>query len=100
MQINIEVFCKVILSLSVTRHSQSTQNKFAYLCNIFSIKGWGMKLSFYLQINTRVFYKLIVSPWVHLARQAQGTKNIQFTTSLQLLKENIKDEVDFMPADK
>ena len=100
MQINIEVFCKVILSLSVTRHSQSTQNKFAYLCNIFSIKAWGMKLSFYLQINTRVFYKLIVSPWVHLARQAQGTKNIQFTISLQLLKENIKDEVDFLPADK
>ena len=59
-----------------------------------------MKLSFYLQINTRVFYKLIVSPWVHLARQAQGTKNIQFTISLQLLKENIKDEVDFLPADK
>ena len=87
MQINIEVFCKVILSLSVTRHSQSTQNKFTYLCNIFSIKAWGMKLSFYLQINTRVFYKLIVSPWVHLARQAQSLKRV-------------RDEVDFLDADK
>ena len=49
MQINIEVFYKVILSLwvSVTRHAQSTQNKFAYFCNI-SIKAWGMKLIFYL----------------------------------------------------
>ena len=41
MQINIEVFCKVILSfwVSVTRHAQSTQNNFTYLGNI-SIKGW------------------------------------------------------------
>ena len=36
--------------VSVTRHAQSTQNKFAYLCNI-SIKAWGMKLSFCLKIN-------------------------------------------------
>ena len=62
MQINIEVFCKVILSIwvSVTRHSHTTQNKFAYLCNI-SIKAWEMKLSFCLQINTKVFYKMAVS---------------------------------------
>ena len=32
--------------LSVTRHAQSTQNKFAYLYNI-SIKTSGMKLSFW-----------------------------------------------------
>ena len=31
--------------VSVTRYAQSTQNKFAYLCNI-SIKAWGMKLIF------------------------------------------------------
>ena len=53
MEINIEVFYKLILSfwVCVTRHSQSTQNKFAYLCNISS-KAWEMKLIFYLQINT------------------------------------------------
>ena len=53
MQINIEVFWKVILSfwVSVTMHAQSTQNKFVYLCNI-SIKAWGVKLIFCLQINT------------------------------------------------
>ena len=42
MQINIEVFCKLILSFWVcaTRHVQSTQNeKFAYLRNI-SRKAW------------------------------------------------------------
>ena len=37
--------------MSVTRHIQSTQNRFSYLCNI-SVKAWGMKLSFCLQINT------------------------------------------------
>ena len=35
-----------------------------------------------------------------VARQAQIAKNNQFTISLQYLKENKKDEVDFLPADK
>ena len=58
MQINIEVFYKLILStwICVTRDAQSTQNKFAYLCNI-SRKAWGMKWIFLLQINMKVFYK-------------------------------------------
>ena len=85
--------------VSVTRHAQRTQNKFAYLCNI-SIKTWGMKLIFCLLINTKVFNKLIVSLWVCVARQTQSTKSNHFTISLQYLKENMKDEVDFLPADK
>ena len=100
MQINIEVFYKVIsFLLSVTTHAQSTQNKFAYLCNI-SIKALGMKLIFCLQINTNVFYKMIVSLLVCIARQAQSTKNNQFTISLQCLKKSMKNEVDFLPAGK
>ena len=53
MQINIEVFYKLTLSfwVCVTRHSQNTWNKFAYLCNISS-KACEMKLIFCLQINT------------------------------------------------
>ena len=85
--------------VSVTRHAQSTQNKFAYLCNI-SIKAWEMKLIFRLQINAKVFCKIIVSFWVYIARQAQSTKNNQFTRSFQYLKENMKDKVDFLPTDK
>ena len=57
------------------------------------------EVDFCLQINTKVFYKMIVSLWVSVARQAQITKNNQFTLSLQYLKEN-KDEVDFLPAGK
>ena len=99
-QINMKVFHKLILPfwMSVTRHAQSTQNNFVYLCNI-SIKAWEMKLIFFLQIKTKVFYKMIVSLWVCVARHAQSSEN-KFTISLQYLKENVKDEADFLPADK
>ena len=59
MQINIEVFCKLILLflLCITSHVPSNQNKFAYLCSI-SRKASGMRLIFFLHINTKTFYKL------------------------------------------
>ena len=47
----------------------------------------------------KVFYKLIVSLWVWVARHVQSTQSNKFTRSLQYLKENLKDEVDFLPAD-
>ena len=75
MQINMEVFCKLILSfwMCIARHAQSTQsNKFAFLCNI-SRKTWGIKLIFCLQINTKPFYKLIVLFWVCVARHVHTT---------------------------
>ena len=53
-----------------------------------------MKLIFYLQINTKVFHKLIVSLWVWVARQAQSIESNKFTITLQYLKENVKDEFD------
>ena len=102
MQINIEVFYKLILSfwVGVTRDARNTQNKkFAYLGNIFR-KAWRMKLIFCLQINTKVSNKLIVSLWVCKARHGQSIQNINFTISLQYLEENEKDEVDFLLADK
>ena len=88
-----------IVWVSGNRHAQNIQNKFAYLCNICT-KAWGMKLIFCLQINTKVSYKAIVSLWMYVARQAQSTKNNQFTISLQYLKENMKDGVVLLPADK
>ena len=79
----------------ISRHTQSTKNKkFAYLCNI-SRKAWGMKLIFCLQINTKVFYKVIESLWMCIARHAQSTKTNKFALSLQYLKENMKNEVHF-----
>ena len=79
MQINIEVFYKLILSfwVFVARHAQSTQNKFSYLCNIFR-KTLGMKLIFCLLINAKGFYQLIVSLWLCVARHTQSTQNNKF----------------------
>ena len=45
-------------------------------------------------------YKLLLSFWVWVTMKAQSTQTSKFTISLQYLKENVKDEVDFLPADK
>ena len=102
MQVNVKVFCKLILSfwMCVTSHPQSTQNKkFIYLCNI-SRKLWEMKLIFCLQMNINVFCKLLILLWMCVVRHTQGTQNSKFPISLQYLKENMKNELDFLPADK
>ena len=52
------------------------------------------------QINTKVFYKFRVSFWMCVARNAQTTQNNKFKMSLHYLKENVKDEVDFLTGDK
>ena len=73
--------------------------KYAYLCNI-SRKTWGIKLFFCLQINTKVFYSALVSFWVCVMILARSTQNNRFAVSLQYLKENGKNEVVFLLADK
>ena len=57
-----------------------------------------MKLIFYLQISTKVYYKLIVSLWVYIARHAKSSENNKLATSLQYLK--VKDVIGFWPPDK
>ena len=42
----------------------------------------------------------IVSFWVCVDSHAESTINNKFAISLQYAKENVKDEVDFLPADK
>ena len=58
-----------------------------------------MKLLSCLQINTKIFYKLIVSLWECKFRHAQSTQNNKFAISFHYLKENVKDEVDFLHAE-
>ena len=43
---------------------------------------------------------LIVSLWVCVVRNAQSTLDVKFAISLQYLKGNMKDEVDFLATDK
>ena len=59
-----------------------------------------MKFIFDMQIKVKVFYKLIVSLRAYVASHAQITQNNKFAISLQYLKENVKDKVDSLLADK
>ena len=51
---------------------------------------------FHLQINGKVFFKLIIS----LREGMPKLPEINLRIFLQYLKENMKGEVDFLPADK
>ena len=62
-------------------------------------KNMGLKWFFCLQINTKVFYKVIVF-WMYETTLVQSTQNNKFGISLQYLKENGKNEVEFLLADK
>ena len=56
-----------------------------------------MKLIFCLQINIKIFFKLILA----FSRYAQVTQNNKFTISLQyLIKNEIRSEVNFLYAGK
>ena len=48
----------------------------------------------YMQINIKVFYKLVVSFLLVIARHTQNAQNGKFVISLQYLKEG-RDEVHF-----
>ena len=61
-----------------------------------------MKLIFCLQIKTKDFFKMILAfeVCVCVSRHAQITQNNKFAISLQYLKKEVSDEVDFLHADK
>ena len=55
---------------------------------------------FYLWHDVRFLEYLKLEYLVCVARHVQSTQNNKFLMSLQYLKEHVKDEVDFLPADK
>ena len=55
-----------------------------------------MKLVFCLQIKVKGFLKLISLFYVCVAIHAQVTQSNTFTISLQYLKEEVSDDVDFL----
>ena len=65
-----------------------------------------IKFIFGMQINIKVFFKLLVSFWemlsvlVSTANHAQSTQNKKFALSLQYFQENVGDEVDFLYENK
>ena len=55
---------------------------------------------FCMKINIKVFYKLVVLFLLIIARHAQITQNGKFVISLQYLRNEGRDEVDFLHAGK
>ena len=55
---------------------------------------------FCMKINIKVFYNLTVSLLLVIAQYAQITQNSKLVISLQYLKKEGMDEVDFLHADK
>ena len=94
IQINMEVFYKLILSfwVCVTKHAQSTQNnKFLQ----YHKKDVSDEVDFLhadkhkglLQIDTMILMEIV--------RHSQNSQNSKFSMSLQYLKKKVRDEVDF-----
>ena len=100
MQRNLNVFYKLILSfwMCVTRHAQSTQNKFVYLA--ISPERHGDEVDFLpadkhetsLQIDSMILMGMV--------KHSQSSQNNMFAMLLQYLKEEVRDELDFLHADK
>ena len=59
-----------------------------------------MKLIFCLLINVEGFFKVMLLFQVCMARHAHITQNNKFAISLQHLKKEVSDAVDFLHADK
>ena len=64
------------------------------------VKKWMMKFIFVMQINIEAFCKLIRSFWMYLTEHSQITQCNKFAITLQYLKKEISDEVDFLHVDK
>ena len=59
-----------------------------------------MKLIFYLQVNIKGFFKLILSFYVCVAKHVKIPQNNKFAISLQYLNKEVSNEVYFLHADK
>ena len=105
IQINIEVFYRLILSFCVciAGLAQSIQNKkFAYLCNI-SRNTWAMKLLFLFADkykSSRQVDSITLIVQSQVTRHAQITQNNKFTISLQYLTKEAGEEIDFLHAEE
>ena len=54
----------------------------------------------YMKTKTDVFYKLVVSLLLVIAGHTRSTQNSKFGICLQYLKKKLRDEVNFLHADK
>ena len=95
MQINIKIFYQLTLSFVCGCLGMSEVPKISLHIFAVSLGTHGDAVDFFLEINTKLFYNLIVKLWLCIARYVQITQNSKFVISLQYLKENVQDKVDF-----
>ena len=82
LQINIEVFYRLYYHFGFVQLGMPKVTKMRSL-DIFAITPEKRcEVVFCMQMNAKVFYKLIVSLWVFLASHSQSTQNNKFTISL------------------
>ena len=82
LQINIEVFYRLYYHFGFVQLGMPKVPKMRSL-DIFAITPEKRcEVVFCMQMNAKVFYKLIVSLWVFLASHSQSTQNNKFTISL------------------
>ena len=59
-----------------------------------------MKLIFCIQTSMKVSYKLILWFLMGMVKHSQSYQNSKLAMSLQYLKKEVRDEVDFLHADQ
>ena len=97
IQINMEVFYKLILSfwVCVTKHAQSTQNnKFAIFLQYLK-KDVSDEVDFLHADKHKGLLQTDTMILIELVTHSQNSQNSKFSMSLQYLKKKVRDEVDF-----
>ena len=97
-QINIRAFYMLLLLLFV---DVARLTKVLTIIRQYFKKDVRDKYDFCMKIiNIKVFYKLIILFLLFIARHVQSIQNSKFVISLEYLKREARDEVDFWHADK
>ena len=81
-------------------YAKYPENKFVYIFAISREKNGRRSWFCYLQINAKLLCKLILSYHFRCVWHSQITQNNKFAISLQYIKNEVSDEVDFLHADK
>ena len=79
-----KVFCKLILPfvINLAKRFQMIQKILHYFCNV-SRKKLGMKITFCMQVNAKVFHKLILS---FLTGVTKHNQNTQYSNMLEYIE--------------
>ena len=86
--------------MSVARHTQITQNnKFSFSLQYLK-KKWVMKLIFCMQISMKISYKLIQWFLMGTVNHSQSSKIVSLQFLYFIAEIELRDEVDFLHADK